>query len=143
MEQQAAEFYASTFAHNIYSVGFVINPSACHLGASPDRRVYDPSADDSFGLLEVKCPVATSLSQVKYFQTLPSGERLLKKPHAYYYQIMGQLGVTGAAWCDFFVYTETEYHIERIVYDTAFFADMKEKLDVFYFSYFLPKFISK
>ena len=35
--------------------GFVISQDNPFLGASPDGFVYDPSALDSFGLVEIKC----------------------------------------------------------------------------------------
>ena len=47
-------------------VGFVVNPSAFHLGCSPDRRVYDPDATEAHGLLEVKCPSINSITKCKY-----------------------------------------------------------------------------
>ena len=56
MEAPAAETYSRLFGRNTYEVGFVINPSAFHLGCTPDRRVYDPEADEMYGLLEIKCP---------------------------------------------------------------------------------------
>ena len=59
----------------------------------------------------------------------------------YFYQIQGQMGLTGAKWCDFMVYCDNDYHIERIYFDTNFFDNMKQKLDTFYFTYFLPEVI--
>ena len=40
---------------NVYRTGFVINPGCPFLGASPDFLVYDPSRNEVFGLLEIKC----------------------------------------------------------------------------------------
>ena len=62
----------------------------------------------------------------------------LKPVHMYFYQIQGKMGLTGAKWCDFMVYGDNDYHIERIYFDTNSFDNMKRKLDTFYFTYFLP-----
>ena len=140
LEPAAAETYSRTFGRNTYDVGFVINPTAYHLGCTPDRRVYDPEAE-GYGLLEIKCPAATYVAHCKYLLTSQSKERQLSKSHQYYYQVMGQMGLTGAAWCDFFVYTTNDYHCERIAFDSEFFNNMVEKLDHFYFNFFLPAFL--
>jgi len=42
----------------VYSVGLVINPSVPHLACSPDRRVYDTTEEDPWGLLEIKSSMA-------------------------------------------------------------------------------------
>ncbi|KAK5859273.1 hypothetical protein PBY51_003353 [Eleginops maclovinus] len=52
---EAAEYQALT-GFELFPCGFVINPQAPHLGASPDRKVIDPSASPTHGLLEIKCP---------------------------------------------------------------------------------------
>lgn len=143
-EPIAAESYASTFKRNVYCVGFVINPSAPHLGASPDRQVYDSQHPNPFGLLEIKCPSVDTIMDCKYLHVnRQTGNLQLKRSDAYYYQVMGQLGITGSEWCDFFVYARNDYHVERIYFDANMFADMKLKLDQFYFEFFLPQLIVK
>ena len=137
-EPEAAENYAITFCRNVYAVGFVINPTACHLGCSPDRRVYDPDADEPYGLLEIKCPSVESVVDCKYIKRTTDLSFKLNKNHAYYYQIMGQLGITGQMWCDFYVQAHSDFHCERITFDQIFYDEIKAKLDTFYFTYFLP-----
>ena len=51
---------------------------------------------------------------------------------------MGCLGPSGEGWSEFFVQWKKEFHHERIYYDANFFADMLEKLNLFYFSHYLP-----
>jgi len=48
-----------------------------------------------------------------------------------YEQCMGQTGLTGAMWCDLFIF---DSHCERIQYDSAVFARMLAKLDAYYLS---------
>jgi len=62
-EPVAAQLYSSGFGRNVYAVGLVVNPSCCFLGASPDRRVYDPDVpSDPWGLLEIKCTMQGSVA---------------------------------------------------------------------------------
>lgn len=134
LEDEAANQYADQFGRAVYPVGFVINPSLPHLGCSPDRRVYDPSENEPWGLLEIKCSPSDYLSDLNYLKhNGKTGAYSLKKTHAYYYQIMGCVGLTGSAWEDFFVFCRSEFHCERIYFDTTFFSEMLEKLNRFYF----------
>lgn len=55
-------------------------------GASPDGLVGDD------GLLEIKCPNSATHIETLYKQKVPS---------KYYWQIMGQMWMTGRQWCDF------------------------------------------
>lgn len=58
-------------------------------GASPDGLV------DEDGTIEIKCPKTAT-----HIQTLKSG----KLPTKYYWQVQGQLWITGRKWCDFISY---------------------------------------
>ena len=37
-----------------------------------------------------------------------------KRNHEYYTQVQGQMGVSGASWCDLIVYTKKGTSVERI-----------------------------
>lgn len=58
-DNEAAESYASLTGN---TAGFVINPSSCHFGTSPDRMVIDPNVVPVYGLLEIKCPSSDSIT---------------------------------------------------------------------------------
>jgi hypothetical protein len=77
---------------------------------------------------------------------IESGSKKKKKKkkvgHAYYHHVMGQMAITGLPWCDFFVMCEKDFHMERIQFDENMWKMMKEKLDVFFFRYFLPAIIA-
>lgn len=131
-ENGAAESHASLTGNN------VINPPSCHLGTSPDRKVIDPNAVPVYGLLEIKCPNSDSITNLKYFNLINNTYKL-KTTHEYYHQIMGQMGITGALWCDLFIWCQNDFHLERIDFIPGKWQEMKEKLDMFYFTKFLPK----
>ncbi len=77
-EEEAASAYADSGECNVFPAGIVINLSCAHLTASPDRRVYDPSKTDPWGLLEIKCPIKDSISLLKYLECV-NGVYKLKK----------------------------------------------------------------
>ncbi|XP_062567699.1 uncharacterized protein LOC134229929 [Saccostrea cucullata] len=137
-EQEAAEAYATITGNNVFKAGLVINPSCFYLGTSPDRKVIDPNSVPMYGLLEIKCPNSDSITNLKYL-TLVNNSYKLKSSHEYYYQIMGQMGLTGALWCDLFIWCKDDYHLERINCLPGKWQEIKQKLDIFYFNCFLPK----
>lgn len=130
----------------VYKSGFVVSLEDPYLGASPDGKVIDPGCTQHFGLVEVKCPqtkfMVTPLdacSHDNFFLEESNGKPKLKRNHVYYKQVQGQLGITGARWCDFVVYTSKGMSIERIAYDEQFWSTLKTTLKSYYFQHFLSK----
>ncbi len=137
-EPIAAENYAKLIANhiNLYPSGIIISQSAPWLAVSPDRRVYDPERVPPFGLLEIKCPQVSTVLEVKYLK-LENDVRKLKRTHQYYTKIQAQLAVTGLNWCDLFVWCEQDCHKESITFDPVFWQNVKNKIDAFFFDFFL------
>ncbi|XP_016115987.1 uncharacterized protein [Sinocyclocheilus grahami] len=136
LEPDAAAQYEQETGNHVFPCGFVINPHAPHLGASPDRKVVDSSG--ALGLLEIKCPDVNSVLECKYLSVKEDGVLALKTSHEYHYQMMGQMGITGMTWCDFFVKSRNDFHLERIDFDEEKWESVKTKLDLFFFNYWLP-----
>ncbi|KAL0151644.1 hypothetical protein M9458_053045 [Cirrhinus mrigala] len=136
LEPDAAAQYEQVTSNHVYPCGFVINPHAPHLGTSPDRKVVDSTG--ALGLLEIKCPNVDSVLECKYFYVRPDGVFALKASHEYHYQMIGQMGITGMTWCDFFVRARKDFHLERIHFDSDKWQSVKAKLDQFFFNYWLP-----
>ena len=113
---------------NWFPSGLIINPKSPWLGCSPDRKVYDSSAEKDgylpFGRFETKVVKegAIDFDGVHYIYKDPVTKQLsLKRNHEYYYQVQCQLGLSGLEWCDFFSYiNDTTFHCERIYYDPVF-----------------------
>ena len=105
--------------------GFVVSQAFPVLGASPDAIVIDFGCSICFGLAEVKCPHTKfhvtpleACSDPNFFMEKISDTKCrLKRDHAYYAQVQGQMGVTGSKWCYFIVYTSKGIYIERIAFD--------------------------
>ena len=130
----------SGHAVRLEKCGLVIDPNAPWLGASPDRKVVDYLAESPFGIMEIKCPEKhkdedplTACHDPHFCCKLENGVPTLKKDHAYYTQVQGQLALTGAEWCDFVVYTHKGLIIQRIYFESAFWDILYEKLASVYF----------
>ena len=115
-EDEAAQQYSEKFGRDVYSVGLVINPSLPHLGCSPDRRVYDPTEDPPWGLLEIKCSMTEDLSKLNYLKfNERNGTYSVRKSHAYYYQMMGCMGLTGSKWKTFLSSVSRSFTVKEYI----------------------------
>ena len=136
-EKTAVEVYLASKAEQgnpvkVRECGFSLHPAFRFLGASPDRVVFDASATPRYGLLEVKCPHSAfnasetvhqaAATRSEFCCTVLNGQVRLKRNHAYYYQVQGQMAITGAVWCDFFVWIGSSTHLERVFADKKFWA---------------------
>ena len=117
-------------------VGLCVNPQWPFLGASPDGVIGDDC------LLEVKCPYAARAREitpvsVPYMKQV-NGQLHLDDSHSYYYQVQGQLMITGRPQCIFAVYTEVDMVAIVIPADIPLHRTMQEKLGIFYEEVFKP-----
>lgn len=64
--------------------------------------------------------ICYTLHQLQYCVINKDGAIKLKKEHPYFYQIIGQLRITGRNICFFVVHTKNWTHIEKINYDGGF-----------------------
>ena len=153
-EERACEAYQIYLAEtgkpdvSVHRAGLFIDLANGWLAASPDRLVSDPLSEDSQGLCEIKCPYsARNLTPENACRIVPNfccrldadGSVILRKGHSYYYQIQGQMAITGRNWCDFVVYTPYGISVERITFNESFWLnEMLPKLDLFYDGHYLP-----
>jgi len=124
--------------------GFVVWLDMPIVGASPDGRVVEFGCQNHFGLAEVKCletkfqvTPLEACQDPSFFSEAVNGHCKLKQNHACYTQVHGQMGCSGASWCDFIVYTKKGISVERIPFDAAYWATLKQKLKTYYFSHFI------
>uniref|UniRef100_A0A671V656 YqaJ viral recombinase domain-containing protein n=1 Tax=Sparus aurata TaxID=8175 RepID=A0A671V656_SPAAU len=132
MEPAAVEEYCRAREVNHYPCGLLIHPDAAWMGSSPNGIVYDPKEQPEFRLVEIKCPNVLSYVDCPYIK-ISEGTHTLRKSHAYFWQIQGQLLISGLEWCDFVVYTQEDMFIQRISRDKDITATIKEKIDHFFF----------
>ena len=116
----------------VLKCGMVISKECPILAATPDGNVIDFGCSEPFGIIEVKCPSTKSsvtpldaCADPKIFCERVGDQCRLKTNHEYYAQVQGQLAITGAAWCDFVVYTFKGMSIQRITFDQEFWDKSK------------------
>ena len=147
MEAVAAKKYADIMRSRRHSkmkvenCGLFVLPDVPYLGASPDRLVQCNCCGQ--GLLEIKCPyscagIAPSPDTVDYLEETDELVQL-KRTHKYYFQMQGQMAITGRDFCDFFVFSQQGYYLERIVRDRLFWDNLVKDLKLFYSQYIATK----
>ncbi|XP_029958785.1 uncharacterized protein LOC115396857 isoform X2 [Salarias fasciatus] len=141
-EPVAVEEYCRLMEVNHYPCGFLIHPDAPWMGCSPGGVVFDPRGEPMFGLVEVKCPNVASYVDCPYIK-ISEGTETLRKSHPYYWQIQGQMLISGLDWCDFVVYAQEDMFIKRIPRDEEVTETIKEKVDSFFFNFYLPAFLEE
>lgn len=101
-----------------------------HTLALHQTKVIERGDSTSYGLLEIKCPSKDTKKDCSYLRRQADDRYKLKESHTYHYQIMGQLGLTGMPWCDFYVMCTNDYHLEHVHFDAIKWGDMKNKLEL-------------
>ena len=74
---------------------------------------------------------------------MEDGAPTLKRTHEYFTQIQMAMGLAGAPFCDFIVYTLEGLIITRIPYDHEYFLQLMKKINNFYKKYMLVKLSEK
>ncbi|XP_062588918.1 uncharacterized protein LOC134250551 isoform X2 [Saccostrea cucullata] len=137
-ENAAKKKYLESFQErHIHDCGLVINPDFPYLAASPDGKVCFKGET---GVLEVKCPfTARDMTISEAVQQIPKfclqendGKFELQKNHDYFFQIQGQMMVSGATFCEFIVFTRKDIFVQNVKEDLNFQKDMFEMLSNFY-----------
>ena len=136
LEPVSIQEYAHIKNISYWPSGFVIHPDAPWLGSSPDGVVFDPTEAPPFGLVEVKCPNVKSYVDCGYLR-MQNGALRLKPSHSYYWQVQGQLLITGMQWCDFVVFAEDDVLVQRIYKDAEVARVIRERGDYLFFYHFL------
>jgi hypothetical protein len=117
-EMRAIQEFQKKFEDlKVESCGFFIDNEDFMLGASPDGLIGNDA------IIEVKCPAKaahlTPLDAIKqkiitYIQVKSDEELILKKNHAYFYQIQGQLHITKRKVCYFVIWTPLGIYVEQV-----------------------------
>ena len=117
--------------------GVFLNEDYPFLATSPDGIIKLGSQE--FGIVEVKCPYKHRDSSIQlacqdsaFYLSIDGNQATLKRTHDYYYQVIGQLALSGAKFCDFIVWTKVDFHRERILPDDELWSEMNSKLSHFY-----------
>ncbi|XP_035004588.1 uncharacterized protein LOC118102469 [Hippoglossus stenolepis] len=136
MKSQALREYCRHLRVNWYPCGLVVHPNAPWLGALPDGLVYDPSKNHGFGLVHIKYIGLRSFVTCR-FLVCRDGVLTLNRSHRVYWNIQGEMMVTGVWWCDLFVFSRDDILVQRIYRDRVTINIMTEKLHNFFFRHYM------
>ena len=75
--------------------------------------------------------------------TKQNGKWILQRNHAYHYQIQLQLEVYKLSHCDFVVWTEKDFVVERTTVVNQFFSSVIDTVQHFFLFGILPEIIEK
>lgn len=146
-EKTGKQMYIKSSGNHIHDIGLVINPLFPFLGATPDAKFSENSVT---GILEIKSPYSVrdmsmdeACKKQDFFLERSGSKYTLKRNHCHWYQVQGQLLITGAPFCDFITFTRQELNIERIYPCVDTMSMLLEKMSHVYFNYFKPYFESK
>ncbi|XP_076257147.1 uncharacterized protein LOC143194338 isoform X1 [Rhynchophorus ferrugineus] len=145
-EDEAIELFELITGKVVAKSGLVIHKDYPFLAASPDGIIFEENA-----LVEVKCPYKARNSILRdafdkkeiEFATYTNGILNLKREDKYYYQVQGQLHVTGRDHCYFIVWTPQDIAFQKIEKDQECWDRMFPKLERFYFDHLLPELLKE
>ena len=116
---------------NLRKSGFYVGCQG-FLGASLDGVLEDGEGNMA-GILEIKCPYSAANFSVReacqklddfYCYIDDNKEIKLRTNHAYYYQIMGTMGITSASFCDVVIWTPKSVECITIQFEEEISAIM-------------------
>lgn len=133
-EKEAIHAYEQKSKLKVNSCGIFVSKKLPFLGASPDGVISDEL------ICEVKCPYSAKNKDISPvtvpYLKMVDGKMTLSKKHPYYYQVQGQLFCTEASFCDFIIYTITDFKCIRVEREHEFISVMLDKLQSFYDEHF-------
>ena len=112
----------------IFDAGLSVHPKFPYLGATPDGKVFDPSSNSKFGLLEIKCPYSKrgdtldqAASDPDFYSEKAGANFYLKKTHLYLLKYKGSwpsLGYCGVIFV--FICQTVMKCVDRIYFDSDY-----------------------
>ena len=139
-EKDAVSSFSKTTGLVVNKTGIWLDDAGI-LGASPDGLIGEDA------LLEVKCPyslrnetVCEGLKQKNFFLMACEEDLFLRKDHAYWHQVQGQLHLANRKMCYFVIWTKQDMKILQISKDESWCKNL-DALRQFYFEHIFPAMI--
>ena len=119
-----------------------------HIAATPDALINCDCCGEV--CLEIKCPfcikdqfVFEGMSFPNFCLASDGQETKLKMTHPYFYQVQAQMFCTNRRYCDFFIWTEKGWYLERILFDAKFFDECIAKSRCIFFNSIMIELLGK
>lgn len=99
-EKEAIEAFAQLTGFETRETGFVLHPTLKDVGTTPDAIVIENRHAENLILAQIKCPYNQQY-HLDYLQKIKCGASLQKSKSMYYWQMQGEMWVTGAIYSYF------------------------------------------
>jgi len=99
-EEKALHEFGSACRFQVKETGFVLHPRFPEVGATPDAIIVEDYNSQEIILAQVKCPYSQK-NHLKYSGKIHDVRTLKKCRSAYFWQIQGEIWVTGASYSYF------------------------------------------
>lgn len=96
-------------------IQIVFYPLFPFLGATPYNGIVCDEDTSGIAFTQPETWPLKNLSLPNFCLHETDGKFSLKKSHSFYFQVQGQLMVTGVNFCDFLVFTRNEIHIKKYI----------------------------
>jgi len=124
LEPEAARAYADIMQCELETVGIIVHPSIPWIHCSPDRLIHKGFGEGGVGIVELKCPMFGLPLRIK---------------DQYKCQVIQQMAVTGAEWCDLVFYYrkddqeagQKQVAIYRIWMNDEYWHTMLDRMGIF------------
>ena len=125
--------------------GMTISQQYPFISVTPDLQINCDCHGP--GLIEIKCPASLigQIPSVNNYHHLEEidGKIVLKHSSEYYFQVQGQMAITGLLYCDFFVFTLKGFLVTRVEFDEEFCNLIFDKLKWFWYKYVGPELLAR
>ena len=121
-----------------------------YVGALPDG-ILECFCCETIFVIEIKCPTKATkmlltelaISDESFCMEYVNGEYILKKDHAYYYQVQLQMFLTQAKECYCFAYSREASLCQMILFDEVFLAKKVPVAKNFFVYVILPQLLGR
>lgn len=114
-EPYAIEAFQHHTGYLIKEAGFILHPDHEDIGATPDCFVIEDKSILEVCIAQIKCPY-NGLNHLKYGEKIKDTETLRKSRSAYFWQMQGEMWVTGAKYGYFVSYDPRVTPNQQIIY---------------------------
>jgi hypothetical protein len=94
-ESKAILIFSERTGMQVKDIGYIEHPHLISVGATPDTQVIDTAQPNKLIIAQIKCPYNSDY-HTDYLNKISDTQSLKKKKPEYYWQIQGEIWVTGA-----------------------------------------------
>lgn len=121
-ENRAIQLFSEKTGLKVNEMGFIEHRTIKDVGATPDTQVIDSNNPEKLIIAQIKCPYNGEYHK-DYLKKIVDTQSLKNKKSEYYWQIQGEMWVTGAEYSYFVSYDPRVYNEEDKLHFIKVFRD--------------------